>query len=477
MEPSEYMPDYSKEAVERRNLATSLHVSQMKTIVIDPPEWKSVSHLHEISTSGVLRDKITKQEMKGNQIIKGKSYPRFGFYDEKAKKCKTVAIHRLVATAFIPNPLNLPFVNHIDGDMTNANVFNLEWIDRKHNSLHAVHVLGKKVKGFDITRIDDQGNRINYPSIAALQRENPNIVYESFVKACKNKERYAGYMWEKEDSLFEFYEQQEGEKELPIPFIQGFNVTTFGRVYNTKTKVVRKPLIASGSGYHCVGIRGQTYLVHRLICQVFFPEGNVDGKMVVNHKDGNKLNNRLENLEWATRSQNNKHALQTGLISTKSIAAYNDEGIIAVFPYTNVLTREIGMNTDIGSACKKGATCLGHKWKHITKEEYLAHKDKCKELILYHNYRTKKAVGKFNPEGEMVHMFESVKEASESVGIKSIGDHLKSGKLYKGYYWKYVDNPKNYIKLTVDRINKINEFFTDTAQPIDNNPNRLIGVL
>lgn len=50
----------------------------------------------------------------------------------------TFYIHRLVALAFIPNPLNLPEVNHIDGNRTNNHVSNLEWVDSSGNSYHAV---------------------------------------------------------------------------------------------------------------------------------------------------------------------------------------------------------------------------------------------------------------------------------------------------------------------------------------------------
>jgi hypothetical protein len=89
--------------------------------------------------NGVFRpEKILKHKTKGYAGVtlsngKNKIYPN---------------IHRLVALAFIPNPLNKPCVNHIDGDKQNNCVSNLEWIDWADNVIHAYKTgLAKPIYG------------------------------------------------------------------------------------------------------------------------------------------------------------------------------------------------------------------------------------------------------------------------------------------------------------------------------------------
>ena len=63
---------------------------------------------------------------------------------------KTHPVHRLVAKTFIPNPNNLPAINHIDGNKDNNSVSNLEWCDTKHNNIHAFKTgLKKSRKGVE----------------------------------------------------------------------------------------------------------------------------------------------------------------------------------------------------------------------------------------------------------------------------------------------------------------------------------------
>lgn len=64
-------------------------------------------------------------------------------------------------------------------------------------------------------------------------------------------------------------------------------------------------------GYVRIKIAGKRYSLHRFIAELFVP--NPENKPEVNHKDGDKQNNRADNLEWTTRSENQKHAYKLGL--------------------------------------------------------------------------------------------------------------------------------------------------------------------
>lgn len=83
-----------------------------------------------------------------------------------------------------------------------------------------------------------------------------------------------------------------------------------GEVISFKSNKTLKHSI-SNTGYLTVFVDGKNRLLHRLLAETFIP--NPNNLPCVNHKDGNKLNNSLDNLEWCTYSHNNKHAYKTGL--------------------------------------------------------------------------------------------------------------------------------------------------------------------
>jgi hypothetical protein len=93
-----------------------------------------------------------------------------------------------------------------------------------------------------------------------------------------------------------------------------YSVSDTGKIRNNKTGKLRK-FRKEKLGYLSVDLWNRGFMkrlkIHRLVALAFIP--NMDSKPQVNHKDGNKENNSVENLEWNTAQENSQHAYQTGL--------------------------------------------------------------------------------------------------------------------------------------------------------------------
>lgn len=93
--------------------------------------------------------------------------------------------------------------------------------------------------------------------------------------------------------------------------IDDYLICEDGKIINKHTNRIVKPQ-KNGKGYYRVSIGGKMLFVHRLVATIYIP--NPDNYPQVNHKDGNKLNNCVDNLEWVTGKENSQHALKNGLL-------------------------------------------------------------------------------------------------------------------------------------------------------------------
>ena len=109
--------------------------------------WKDIGNGYRVSYSGMVKNKrgvILKTR------VQNCGYKIAHIYLESGRRAFTV--HRLVATAFIPNPMNKKQVNHKDGNKLNNSADNLEWCDMSYNVKHSF-VVGLRDKSIELTRI------------------------------------------------------------------------------------------------------------------------------------------------------------------------------------------------------------------------------------------------------------------------------------------------------------------------------------
>ena len=170
-----------------------------------------------------------------------------------------------------------------------------------------------------------------------------------------------------------------------------YEVSNFGRVrscnrilknttnniwQNFKGRMLKQDI--GDRGYYCVRLcknnKSKHLYVHRLVLETFIP--NPENKEQVNHIDGNKRNNRVDNLEWCTVSENIQHAYDTGLneLRKKAVNQYDLNG--------NLIKRWNSMAdiekenkkykaNNISHCCRgKSKTSCGFIWKYAEQEEY-----------------------------------------------------------------------------------------------------------
>ena len=152
--------------------------------------------------NGVLCNYHQKEMIKSIKINDNKNeYVRVSLVHNGDNKTKTVYIHRLVAKAFIPNPKNLPEVNHINGKKSDNRIDNLEWCDKSYNMKHAIETLGFKANVSylhdkrPVYQLDKDTNEIikSFDSISQAIKET-GITHISGV-CLGNRRTAGGFKW------------------------------------------------------------------------------------------------------------------------------------------------------------------------------------------------------------------------------------------------------------------------------------------
>jgi len=181
--------------------------------------WKTIEGFenYEVSNYGNVRSKDRVVKRRGNDThLKGmplkmttnRGYSRVTLYNGKRDKHSQFFVHKLVAMAFIPNPDNLPYINHKDENKTNNHVENLEWCTAKYNSNYGT-AIERRVAHQDwqsiadkqsiaVIQMDLDGNEIrHYKSMKEAESYGFNSA--SICKCCSGYlKTYKGYLWKKE---------------------------------------------------------------------------------------------------------------------------------------------------------------------------------------------------------------------------------------------------------------------------------------
>ena len=137
-------------------------------------------------------------------VLDSSGYPIVKLYDDTNRK-RTIAVHRIIADTFIPNPNNLECINHKDENKTNNFVGNLEWCTKAYNNCYGNKAvkIGLKLRESNpnkrqVNQIDDNGNIVNtYQSIREAARQLGSIKKDSnIISGIKNHQKRYGYYWE-----------------------------------------------------------------------------------------------------------------------------------------------------------------------------------------------------------------------------------------------------------------------------------------
>jgi hypothetical protein len=254
-------------------------------------EWRDIPGYegYQASSSGKIKGKQGKELSLNTTSQQG--YIQLSLFIQG--KPKFGLVHRLVALAFKPNPFNYRIVNHLDGDVKNNRSDNLEWCSQSQNMKHAIDTgLIKRTSNLKkSTKLSDD--------------------YEYISSEWKYIEGYGRYKISIRGEIISVRKGIAYLLQTP-PDFYGYT-----RVNLSKDGIVK------------------THFIHRLVAKHFI--SNPEDKSCVNHKDGNKSNNSVENLEWVSVAENMLYYHKSNRHPNSKISRENREEIFRRYTGRNSL--------------------------------------------------------------------------------------------------------------------------------------------
>jgi hypothetical protein len=415
-------------------------------------EWRVISDFpnYSISNFGNVMNNKTNKLMKINN--KG------GYYHislKNGEKGKTFKVHRLVALEFIPNPENKTDINHEDKNKLNNNISNLTWSTRKENNQHkSIGLIYKSNKNKPINRLDKITGEIlqNYNSIedAGTWVFDNNFTYNSHngrnaIGNCVNglSNTAYGFRWEYKENESKIHEEWreinlQNLFEIENDFNKKYFVSNLGRFKNSYGTIMEN-YKTNDNGYIRVYIYNKTIALHRLVALTFLE--NSENKEQVNHKDGNKLNNSVDNLEFVTNKENQLHKFQMGLGNnfTRKIKQY-DLNWNFIKEHESISSAAKELNISKGTIqcvlLRNRKTASGFIWRYSDDENI----DYSEKITVNKNIGRK--IGQYDLNMNLINTHDSIADASRKVNAHKNNIWGVINKLRKtsgGFIWKYLD--------------------------------------
>ena len=370
---------------------------------------------YEASNNGKIRNKKSKKEL--SLVEKGDGYIYVTMYQDK--KYYNRSVHTLIAKSFIENPEKKPTVNHKNKNGLDNNLNNLEWATYSEQILHRnkfdkENGIIKTIKGKSIWKCNiENGDKIDrFDSITLALKSIVGETSKDISKITNNMNNAFGFSqkWDNEDIE---NEQWIDILSSNIDNNEDYKLSTKGRVKAPSGNILTS--YKDKRGYHNIKIKDNLYQLNKLMALVFF-NINTTNILVLNHKDGNKSNYDITNLEVISQSGNIIDAYNNNLIIKK-----NKIAVIQVDVFCNIIGEyesltEAEAKTEINRgvihhAINCNNTGRGYRW--FNKIEDYENEKQSGELKknFYRVIQCDKNTG------EIIKTFENYPKASKAVGI------------------------------------------------------------